>query len=1022
MAAGTEVGKRQEREPVSTADAFNLFLLLELDPNDGWSQAKFDQRLKEKQSEWSKLQNHPKKAMAAKRNLERLPEFKRIAASEAERAKHAADALDLRKAAQGQRCTELDEALKLLQAKGHLLEAELKGLVTEYADVVSESDIRRRLNVPVVKGEEMLQTRKELLDPSKARDIEQKLYDLGKKNLYDFLALDAMTQPALLFDKAKVLYDGIQKKATKDAQATLTSQLAGVCMELFKTAADKKRYDDTIDEANFTALRKKLDFIRAESRSITSAQVSLLLEEFRRDGVNDDIVERALSVIRDHARKKGFSVEIAPNAVESIRKLLRCGYCRALSEPDKKHCVECGESLSEPCPRCGESLPTEQAACGKCGFPAGNRLVVKVLCGEAEEARHSSDYALAFDLLQQASRAWPDVTNGVLAEQIRKLKARIEPAKTEQDSLLAQLRKAVGEHRLYAARELLDRVEALSPDGSDYLTELRGEIESGLRTTMTKLASARSYSGADPEGQVQFYQAVLEICKDCREALDGLAKTPPAEPRAAEVRVGGQVVHLTWQPSASRNVSYAVVRKPWSRPVSVSDGTRLATVAGTSFDDVAPEVGVPVFYSVFADRGGVSSRNGAVVRAPVQILDDVSQVMPRVDNRRVTLTWKAPRNVDSVIVQRSDSAYPKSLSDGERITVVGNEQAIDAGVANDRRYYYTIFSQFKGPDGNLLFTAGVHLQAIPQEPPEPVRELQIVPQGPVSDRHVRIRWSAAKRGNVLIFRSDTPFRVRCGDVVRRDALKEYGSALSGQGIDVLDRIGEAGVRYYLPVTVFQDVAYVGQEQRYVCVEEADGLTHQNLGNALRLQWNWPPSCSEVVVAHSCQAWPEPDGDGTTSVHLTRAQYDLRGYFDIPNPTQADHYVAIFTMYSHAGQRVISAGACRKKIPVRSAIKVSYEIKKSWIGKNLRLEVTVDGQGTVPSMVLVRKQGDLPQNKGAGEPVLRVDQIPPGKRHVEFPLPETAKHPRCFALLFLEDDKDYDFVTIRKPDREKLQLF
>jgi Double zinc ribbon len=1001
---------------------FNLFVLLELDPDDGWGQERFEKRLKEKQSDWSKMSNHPVKGKAARGNIERLPALKRIAADDVERAKHAEEAKKFRDAGQRERRQELDEAVKLFQAGGQIFETQLKDLAMRYAGVASEDDIRELLNIPVVKGEKSPQSQDELLEPTTVSQIVQHLQVLGKGDLYDFLGLSTKAQPSVLFGKAKDLYDGVHNKGYKDLQATLTSKLAGHCMVLFKDSASKSRYDATLEDMQFDPLRKKLDLFgndRNERVVIADDQMQLLLRDVRELGLD---VVKGRSVIYDYARKKRFDVELSPTSVEFIRKLQRCGYCSRLSEPDAKHCTRCGEPLTEPCPKCGESLPTELGACGKCGFPAGNRLVVKVLCVEAEEAYQSRDYARASDLLQQASQSWPDVTRGPLAEQIQALKVRVAPAKANQDAVLAQLRETVGTRRLYAARDLLGRAEGLYPNGSEELKGFRREIESGLRATMTTLTLARSYNGADPEGQIQIYQAVLEICKDCSEAFDGLAKTPPAEPGGAEARVGGQIVHVIWQPSASRNVSYAIVRKPWSRPVSVADGARLATVAGTSFDDAAPEVGVPVFYSIFADRGGVSSRDGAVVRAPVQILDEVSEVMPRVDNRRVTLTWKAPRNVHGVIVQRSDRAYPKTLNDGDRITVVGSEQAVDAGVVNDRRYYYTIFSQFKGPDGNLLTTPGARLEAIPQEPPEPIRELQISPEGLVSDRHVRIRWSAAKRGNVAIFRSDKPFGVRCGDVVRRDALKEYGSALSGQGIDVLDRLGGAGFRYYLPVTVFQDAAYLGREQRYVCVEEADGLTHQNLGNTLRLQWNWPTSCSEVIVAHSREDWPQPDGDGVTSVHLTRAQYDLRGYFDIPNPTQADHYVAIFTLYSQEGQRVTSAGACRKKISVRSRIEVLYEIKKPWIGNSLKLEVTVNGEGTVPSMVLVRKQGDLPMNKGAGEPVLRMERIPPETRRLELPLPETARRARCFALLFLEDDKGYDFVTIRKPGREKLQLF
>ena len=50
---------------------FNLFLLLELDPEAAWSSSDFDRRLKEKKSGWAKLVNAPTaKGLAARRNME----------------------------------------------------------------------------------------------------------------------------------------------------------------------------------------------------------------------------------------------------------------------------------------------------------------------------------------------------------------------------------------------------------------------------------------------------------------------------------------------------------------------------------------------------------------------------------------------------------------------------------------------------------------------------------------------------------------------------------------------------------------------------------------------------------------------------------------------------------------------------------------------------------------------------------------------------------------------------------------
>lgn len=1001
-------------------DKLNLFILLDIDPDQPWNQAEFERRIKEKKIDWTKLLIHSKRGLEAKRNLQLIPKLQEIAKDETQRKQQAAEARTLKNQEQADRLQTLSKELELLQAKGHILEEELMNLATKYKGVSSEAEIRKRLTVPLRKETDRVPPRP-VLEPTVVMEIQTKLQGLNKTDLYDFLGMLPTIESRLLLQQATVLYNSAQDNINKTVEVTHTQHLAGNCKAIFSSDTERAKYDETLRLQGFEEIKEKINLAGAVSKTIAAAQVEQLLHEAKEKKLD---LNETKTVILEHARKKGFAVVISELATESIKKLQRCG-CGALNAEDKKYCTACGEPLTEACPKCGKNVASDQMACGACGFPTGNRTWVQFLLNEAKQAFDGRDYPAAKDFLDQASQAWPGAKTGPVLQRLKELESQIAPAKEQQNALLRQLKAAVQDKQFYTARNLLVQAEQTLPAGSRELTTTRQQVETAIREVESKLTAARRLEATDPEKLVQIYYDVVQICRDCQEAKDALARTPPSGPTSVQATVGGTVIHLTWQPSQSRDVRYTVVRKQRSRPVSVGDGEKLATVAGTVYDDATAEAGVPIFYAVFADREGVSSKDGATVATPVLLLAEVTQLMAQVSDRRVSLQWQTPPNVDDIVVLRSDRGYPRSITDGQRIPLLGKQQAVDTGVENDRKYFYTVICQFVDYSGKRITTSGVHAEAIPQQPPEPIRELRIVASGPLHDRQIDLQWRPPRKGEVVIVKSDKPLGLNFGDVVPRQALAKYGNVLAAVANQARDKISQFGFYYYLPVVVFQDTAYIGQEQRYVCVDDVSGLSVQNLGHALRLQWEWPANCQEAIVAYSHQGWPQPGTSGTTAVSLTKAQYDLRGYHDISNPTQADYYTTVFAVINHDDQRITSAGqttACRKRITLKSRIGLTYEIKKPWFGSNFTLTLDINGQGTVPALLLVRKQNGLPMTKADGEIVLRLPPQSVSERRLTIKLPEDVKRPQSFAQLFLEEDEGYEFVTIRKPDRDKLRLF
>jgi hypothetical protein len=247
---------------------------------------------------------------------------------------------------------------------------------------------------------------------------------------------------------------------------------------------------------------------------------------------------------------------------------------------------------------------------------------------------------------------------------------------------------------------------------------------------------------------------------------------------------------------------------------------------------------------------------------------------------------------------------------------------------------------------------------------------------------------------------------------------------SQQAEDTIRRLGRY---YYLPVVVFQGTAYIGQEHEYSCVDDVSALSVQNLGRSLRLQWQWPQNCQEVLVAFSYTDWPRPHEAETVTIPLTRGQYDLNGYYDITNPAQADHYITVFAVIGQGEQKIRASGqakSARKLVSLASRIMVSYELKKSWLTGRIHLHLNIKGRGHLPALILTRKQATLPLNKFDGEQIFRLEDAPIYKERLHFTLPALAARQRqgSYAKLFLENDDLYDVVTIRHPARTKLRLF
>jgi hypothetical protein len=524
------------------------------------------------------------------------------------------------------------------------------------------------------------------------------------------------------------------------------------------------------------------------------------------------------------------------------------------------------------------------------------------------------------------------------------------------------------------------------------------------------------------EERMMLCREALRICADYKDARDLLNTMPPTPPKNLQVRMGQSIVSLTWELSSTQGVSYIVICKPHSQPASVKDGSLLGTLIGRVYDDTAPKVGLPLYYAVFAECEGVVSTQCATLQEPIFLTRDIEHETVKISDQQIELSWQNPPNVHAMIVVRKEQSPPLSINDGEKLPVTQPARLIDRDVQNEHTYYYSIYCQFKNHLGQLVTTDGKIIQATPETPPGPIRQIDIAHTRTPQGYRVELRWAAPAKGRVVILKSERQLSLKVGEVIQPAQLRSYGQMLEGLPDTLTDAWTRPGVGYYTPIVIFGDMAYIGKECSYACINDVSDVQYENLGAALRLQWTWPQGCQEVTVSYSCDGWPGSDSIQNIRRDVTRAEYDSLGHFDIREAANRDYYIVVSAIVRQDNQRITGLG-CRVHARLASKVVVTYEIKQTgFLGRGKRvLHIRTRQPGMLPTLVMVSSRGRLPLYRAEGELFYRLEGPLAINDEVTLELPTKSFPPKTFGKLYLEEDSEYEVVTIYHPNEDKLRL-
>ncbi len=331
---------------------FYIILDLSVDPPQT-DTTKIEEAIKKKQTEWSRLRNHPTKGIKAQQYIGMIPEIRNVMLNPRLRETEAASALEIVRKKEESKFSIIDRHLELLMNKGFIKEEEIfklakhhkvnaveirnrikvkeqekfsgldkqiqnrmkKGYITE-AEIATlsrihdmdESIIRKRITCPIKKETSPLLKKVKPLDPSVSSVIEENLKIVGKSSLYDFLEISPDSEPEDLLKRAKEKEIEIINIRKKDALTTAGGVLVGHCISLFKNEQNKASYDATIAQAHLSELNADIAIAAIES-VIRAENFQYLVERAVELGMNP---EEASDYITKYCKNRNWSIETFP--------------------------------------------------------------------------------------------------------------------------------------------------------------------------------------------------------------------------------------------------------------------------------------------------------------------------------------------------------------------------------------------------------------------------------------------------------------------------------------------------------------------------------------------------------------------------------------------------------------------------------------------------------------------------------------------------------------------------------------
>lgn len=931
----------------------NLYELLGIDPSTTTLTAsEAAQRIADARSRWTKAIQGVKASSIARLNLERLGRIESALTLQVKSADPAADPNEVERQITRQR----DEALRRVEARrrakrdqlkreiefagknGTILEEEIAAWATRYGDVVTEGEMEAWTRPYKRQEQEGIKQR---------REIEDALRAINEESLFSLVGMPLDASHAAVKQAADALYSEANLRAPRSAEWDIRKNLSGEMGAIANDPVTYQQYSAYVRSQRFYRLYLQPVQVTCDvTHVITAEQVEYLCSLATQKGwTPNQAIEDLLALAQQHGwrvlqpgmDRSEQAHELERNIKEYQRRLAKTRSQVEGTQRERDRALQQLKALRGEQQRLTSERDDalKQVAQARADAKSDSEDAKDAKCRTAQERERAEDLQRRLDALSQRIADGED-------ELIRKY-----------GPVLATYMSRV---ELVAAQAILKSFATLPPQWAGDAQRISRDI-----TAAQRLLDEAKRAMPQVERAEALVEEALAKCADLESARDFKATLPPAPPSHVRVAREGDAVALTWDPSSSRDVRYAIVRSIGRPPLSVRDGQRLATVADCFWRDMDAPPARPLRYAIFAERGRTVSIQPALADTELTLLPDVSGVQIEASDAKVVLGWRLPRSAYSVRLVREtsdDQALPFASSDAQSFSLGQASRYEDTGLVNGRHYCYRIYCEYAGLDGTMLRSEGIVASATPSLPPSAVPALTMRGVDGITNHTVHLDAPAPERGSLIIYRTTEAPSITPGATVPVAHLKRLFGFDCREGQAGRDTLPWPGVYVYTPVILFQETALLGEPQPYhYCPAVRHLKPVDDATNGIELRWRWPSiKCDiaevryQLVTANSA----EP-----TVILVNREARADEGMCVLRHLPRGEYRISVLARYQFKGEVVYSSEEAVQLFhaaPVR--VRYALHTQHGLMGRRYALVLTADHPVALPDIRIVYSHGAI----------------------------------------------------------------
>ena len=972
--------------------------------------------------EWSALLNNPQRRREAQSNQDitsKSGSFERIMLAEDSNSQ---DRLEEAKAAVVISDRKLKELVNSFCGIKNVKSSDLKRYIDNNKKYMLDIEyVKKAMKVAGVTIEEDAGTGRSFNPFS---DIAKDLDVVGKKTLYEFLlwAVDDSKngikkpdgtkwkkedifilsdgQIGDICDKIYARYNAIAQKTERN---NAVKKLATSCKKVFSDKSMRKQYDDFISNSLPDIVVNRIDIFGIDS-SISLEEATDLIELY---GNTAEGKKLTLTEIKENLKKEFIARKILdyefPNDSSTSKTFRRCRICGTMSKIGNTHCPECGNAYTIKCFKCGENIDNGVKNCPKCGTDLGGKQNSELECRAARKCLDKFDFKGALECVQRAKRSWADY------EEIISLENEIRTLQGDLQEQIAKISQLVAEKRYIEAKSVYETLKARVVGYKDGIVEQN--IENAIKEAMEWLNKAKNCQNNEKQ-LIDYCSKAIELCKDLQEAKILMIKYPPKSATNLLVTQNGRSNVISWNKSTSTGaITYCLLKGIGAIPKI--DDTNIKELIHTSasfFEDKEVVANMPTYYSVYTYRAGISTVP-IYNSEPVYNYLNVENVRMEEGNACLTLYWEKNNQVDSVVIFRKQGSPVKKYGDGILVETTKNNMYTDVSLINEQPYYYGLFAQYRTPEG-LVAASGEYAGGVPTVPPDMVVSNEISKNGDI----YTFSWIEPLKGIVEVMMIEHEPKLQAGLLTGIENIKEEFLPLkvvTKTASSVQFKVLKEGTLYICPITIVGKMGVIGDYHRISSVADFSALqTPRISGSNGYIVFDWSCKAKEALVLCKTGGYPSGPEDSTAiKVVISKDRYEKEKTVVFHDLVKENYY---FSVYASYGNDIYSAGIstfCMNG--TQDVIVYRIEIERSLFRKVKGIRVYLESETlyTLPKLLLYKKTGVQPLNKGDGTLVGEIEEV--SKNKTSYFFEDTMIGEKTKFQLFFANDDLYRKMQLRK---------